>query len=182
MHELSRWSCCHASSSRSQAKGAGAHRSDGCGQVQTFHSTRQTTGRGNHQRRLHSGKVYSVFNSCKQTSVPSEEDFHEEFDASEQQVYRKLDIGSDKISMEERDGVPHHLIDILDFSEDFSAGDFYERAREATEDILKRGRVPIVVGGTGFYLNFFIRGKPQTPVATPESEEKAWEHLRAVSC
>lgn len=89
------------------------------------------------------------------------------------QVYRGLDIGSDKITTFEMKGVPHHLLDILDPEEDFSAGDFYTKAREAAADILSRGKVPIVVGGTGFYLRWFIHGKPSTPISTSESELKA---------
>lgn len=91
------------------------------------------------------------------------------------QVYRGLDIGSDKITTSEMQGVVHHLLDILDPEEDFSAGDFYTKARQAAADILSRGKVPIVVGGTGFYLRWFIYGKPSTPISTPESEQKAVE-------
>ncbi|KAL4434476.1 hypothetical protein ABPG75_000917 [Micractinium tetrahymenae] len=89
------------------------------------------------------------------------------------QVYRGLDIGSDKIRPEERQGIPHHLLDVLDPSEDFSAGDFFAAARRAAEDILRRGKTPIVVGGTGFYLRWFIHGKPSTPMATAASEAAA---------
>ncbi|KAL4419077.1 hypothetical protein ABPG77_002218 [Micractinium sp. CCAP 211/92] len=93
------------------------------------------------------------------------------------QVYRGLDIGSDKIRPEERQGISHHLLDVLDPSEDFSAGDFFVAARRAAEDILQRGKVPIVVGGTGFYLRWFIHGKPNTPVATAASEAAAAARL-----
>ncbi|PRW59253.1 tRNA dimethylallyltransferase 9 [Chlorella sorokiniana] len=93
------------------------------------------------------------------------------------QVYRRLDIGSDKIRPEEQRGIPHHLIDVLDPEAEFSAGDFFTLARSAAEDILRRGRTPIVVGGTGFYLRWFIHGKPATPGATPASEAAAHERL-----
>lgn len=89
------------------------------------------------------------------------------------QVYKGLDIGSDKISEEERQGIPHHMIDILSVRDEFSAGDFYTRARAVTEEILSRGKVPIVVGGTGFYLRWYTMGKPSTPVSTKESEANA---------
>jgi len=89
------------------------------------------------------------------------------------QVYKGLDVGSDKLPVSQRMGIPHHLIDILDPSEDFSAGDFFHKARQAAADILSRGKTPIVVGGTGFYLRWFILGKPSTPPATPKSEEAA---------
>jgi tRNA dimethylallyltransferase len=89
------------------------------------------------------------------------------------QVYRGLDIGSAKITEAEMDGVRHHCIDILDPEEEFSAGLFHSLARAAIEDILQRGKTPIVVGGTGFYLKWLVSGRPSTPVATKESEEKA---------
>ncbi|KAL4580400.1 hypothetical protein LXL04_016591 [Taraxacum kok-saghyz] len=84
------------------------------------------------------------------------------------QVYQGLDVGSAKPSLSERHEVPHHLIDILHPSEDYSAGTFYDDGRQATKDILKRGRVPIVTGGTGLYLRWFIYGKPNVPKPTPE--------------
>jgi len=71
----------------------------------------------------------------------------------------------------ERQGILHHLIDIMDPKDDFSAGDFYYAARDAIEDVVKRGKTPIVVGGTGFYLKWLVCGKPSTPIATKESEE-----------
>jgi tRNA dimethylallyltransferase len=69
-------------------------------------------------------------------------------------------------------GILHHLIDILDPSEEFSAGDFHDRAHAATRDILSRGKLPILVGGTGFYLRMFIFGKPKggSPSRTEEQE------------
>ncbi|XP_071730121.1 tRNA dimethylallyltransferase 9 [Rutidosis leptorrhynchoides] len=84
------------------------------------------------------------------------------------QVYQGLDVGSAKPYYSERQEVPHHLIDILHPTEDYSAGNFYDDGRQATKDILNRGRVPIVTGGTGLYLRWFIYGKPDVPKATPE--------------
>jgi len=78
-----------------------------------------------------------------------------------------------QISVDERRSIPHHLLDILSPENDFTAGDFYHRARAATQDILSRGRTPIVVGGTGFYLRWFILGKPSTPASTKDSEAVA---------
>ncbi|KAF3788383.1 tRNA dimethylallyltransferase 9 [Nymphaea thermarum] len=78
------------------------------------------------------------------------------------QVYRGLDIGSAKPSTSEREEVPHHLIDILHPSE----GQFFEDARQATEDIIRSGNVPIIVGGTGLYLRWYIYGKPEVPKAS----------------
>ncbi|KAG8386393.1 hypothetical protein BUALT_Bualt03G0144200 [Buddleja alternifolia] len=84
------------------------------------------------------------------------------------QVYKGLDIGSAKPSLSERQVVPHHLLDILHPSEEYSVGQFYEDGRKITEEVLSRGRVPIVTGGTGLYLRWFIYGKPDVPKASPE--------------
>ncbi|CAN4096962.1 unnamed protein product [Withania somnifera] len=84
------------------------------------------------------------------------------------QVYQGLDVGSAKPSLGERKEVVHHLVDILHPAEDYSAGNFFEDARQTTRDILDRGRVPIVAGGTGLYLRWFIYGKPDVPKASPE--------------
>ncbi|EIE19274.1 isopentenyl transferase, partial [Coccomyxa subellipsoidea C-169] len=97
------------------------------------------------------------------------------------QVYSGLDVGSDKILLAERRGIPHHLLDILSPKEEFSAGDFYTLARTATADILQRGKVPIVAGGTGFYLRWFIHGKPQTPVSTAQTAKEVEALLEQVS-
>ncbi|CAL8468281.1 g7821 [Coccomyxa elongata] len=94
------------------------------------------------------------------------------------QVYTGLDVGSDKILPAERRGIPHHLLDILSPREEFSAGDFYARARTATADILQRGKVPIVTGGTGFYLRWFIHGKPRTPVSTAQTAKEVEDFLK----
>jgi tRNA dimethylallyltransferase len=84
------------------------------------------------------------------------------------QVYRGLDVGSAKPSAEEMSVVPHHLIDIVHPSEDYSAGTFFEDARRATQDVLDRGRVPVVAGGTGLYLRWFMYGKPDVPRSSVE--------------
>ncbi|DBA85626.1 TPA: hypothetical protein ACH3X1_005203 [Trebouxia sp. C0004] len=96
------------------------------------------------------------------------------------QVYKGLDIGSDKISVSERLGVPHHLLDILPADAEFSAGHFYEAARAAIQDILQRGRVPIVVGGTGLYLRWLVHGRPRTPKSEPVMAARAQEALDQV--
>ncbi|KAL1821523.1 hypothetical protein DCAR_0417943 [Daucus carota subsp. sativus] len=85
------------------------------------------------------------------------------------QVYRGLDVGSAKPSLSDREEVKHHLIDIMDPSEDYSVGQFYEEARNATKEILESGRVPIVTGGTGLYLRWYVYGKPDVPKSSPET-------------
>ncbi len=72
--------------------------------------------------------------------------------ADSAQVYRYMDIGSAKITPEEMQGVVHHLIDILDPEEPFDVATFAQKAKEAIRDIRSRGHIPILVGGTGFYI------------------------------
>lgn len=72
--------------------------------------------------------------------------------ADSMQVYRHMDIGSAKIRPWEMEGVPHHLIDVLEPFEEFHVVRFQEMAKAAMEEIYRRGRIPILVGGTGFYI------------------------------
>lgn len=83
------------------------------------------------------------------------------------QVYRGFDVGTAKPTAEERRRVRHHLIDILDPHEQFSAGDFARRARQAIEDIGQRSKVPIVVGGSGLYLRALLEGIAEIPPVDP---------------
>ena len=76
--------------------------------------------------------------------------------ADSMQVYKEMDIGSAKIRPEEMDGVPHHLVDVLDPSEDFNVVLFQQMAKEAMKGIYQRGHIPIVVGGTGFYIQALL--------------------------
>lgn len=76
--------------------------------------------------------------------------------ADSMQVYRHMDIGSAKITREEMDGVPHHLIDVLEPWEDFNVTVFKRMAKEAMDGILSRGNIPIVTGGTGFYIQALL--------------------------
>ena len=68
------------------------------------------------------------------------------------QVYKGLDIGSAKITSEEMDGVKHYLIDVLDPTDEFDIYTFKKLAKEAIDDIYAKGKIPIIVGGTGFYI------------------------------
>ena len=77
--------------------------------------------------------------------------------ADSMQVYRHMDIGSAKIMPEEMDGIRHHLIDVLEPWEEFNVTRFQAMAREAMEGIYARGHVPIVTGGTGFYIQAVVR-------------------------
>ncbi len=88
------------------------------------------------------------------------------------QVYRGLDIGTEKITTEEMRGIPHHLIDIRDPKETYSAGDFVTDAARLITEISARGKFPILVGGTHFYFNALLHGLPKNVDANPELREK----------
>lgn len=76
--------------------------------------------------------------------------------ADSMQVYRHMDIGSAKVTKAEMDGVPHHLIDVLDPAEAFNVTIFQHMARQAVEEIYSRGHIPILAGGTGFYIQALL--------------------------
>lgn len=88
--------------------------------------------------------------------------------ADSMQVFRGMDIGTAKATKEEMEGVPHHLIDIRNLSDTFTVVDFYKEAYQATQDIIARGKVPIIVGGTGFYIHAYLYGPPEGPASVPE--------------
>jgi tRNA dimethylallyltransferase len=88
--------------------------------------------------------------------------------ADSMQVYRGMDIGTAKPSAQERAALPHHLIDIRDPSQQFNAGDFVRLADEACLQIAGRGKLPVVSGGTGFYLKNFIMGLSEAPPCDAE--------------
>jgi len=92
--------------------------------------------------------------------------------ADSMQVYRGMDIGTAKPSAEERARLPHHLIDIREPSQQFNAGDFVRLAGEACAEIASRGRLPVVSGGTGFYLKNFILGLSEAPPSNMEVREQ----------
>jgi tRNA dimethylallyltransferase len=85
--------------------------------------------------------------------------------ADSMQVYRGMDIGTAKPTPRERARVPHHLIDVADPKEEFSAGRFVQLADEAIEDIRLRGKIPLVVGGTGMYIRALTEGLFEGPGA-----------------
>lgn len=89
--------------------------------------------------------------------------------ADSMQVYRTLDIGTAKIKPEEMEGITHYLIDVLDPTEDFNVFRFQQLAKEALEKIYAKGKIPIVVGGTGFYIQALLYD-----IAFEETEESAY--------
>jgi tRNA dimethylallyltransferase len=94
------------------------------------------------------------------------------------QVYRGMDIGTAKPSPAERAAVPHHLIDIRDPAERFSAGDFVREALAAIEDVHARDRIPLLVGGTMLYLRALLKGLAALPAASPERRRALDERAR----
>ncbi|HDN80157.1 MAG: tRNA (adenosine(37)-N6)-dimethylallyltransferase MiaA [Chloroflexi bacterium] len=89
--------------------------------------------------------------------------------ADSRQVYRYMDIGTAKPTPEERKRVPHHIIDVVDPDEEFTLAQFQEMARAAIEDILRRGKLPLLVGGTGQYVWAVLEGW-QVPRVPPQHE------------
>ena len=79
------------------------------------------------------------------------------------QLYRGFDIGSAKPSVEQRRRVPHHLFDVLEADQEFNAGEYSRMAHPVIDDIIARGRLPILVGGTFFYLRALLAGLPKLP-------------------
>ena len=93
--------------------------------------------------------------------------------ADSRQVYKGLDIGTGKITHEEMQGVPHHLLDVADPRERFTTMDWKKLAEEAIVDIHARGKLPIICGGTGFYISTLIDdlGFPDVK-ANPEEQKR----------
>ena len=113
--------------------------------------------------------------------------------ADSMQVYRHMDIGSAKITPEEMEGIPHYLIDVLEPDQEFNVVVFQELAKQAAAEIYSRGHIPIVAGGTGFYIQAlvydidFTENDEDTAFrrtleeqAKREGTEALYERLRAV--
>jgi len=98
--------------------------------------------------------------------------------ADSMQVYRGMNIGTAKPSARELALLPHHLIDIRDPSQQFNAGDFVRLADEACCQITDRGKLPVVSGGTGFYLKNFIMGLSEAPPSNRETRDQLKKELK----
>ena len=92
------------------------------------------------------------------------------------QVYRRMDIGTAKVTKAEAEGVPHFLVDCLEPTESYSAADFQEKAKAIIHEENEKGRIPIVVGGTGLYIQSLLEGYEFLPKVGGRSR---WEHLLA---
>ena len=88
--------------------------------------------------------------------------------ADSMQVYRRMDIGTAKPTKEEMRGVPHHMLDVADPEEDFSVARYVEMAARCVDDVLARGKLPIVAGGTGLYIDSLLSGRTFAPFS-PDS-------------
>lgn len=90
-------------------------------------------------------------------------------------VYQGMDIGTAKPSRLERQRVPHHLIDVVTPAEPFSVADYVRLAEAAIAEVLARGRLPLVVGGTGFYIRALTEGLPTVPPADAGVQAELWQ-------
>jgi tRNA dimethylallyltransferase len=105
--------------------------------------------------------------------------------ADSRQIYRGMDLGTGKITHEEMKSVPHHLLDIRDPNEDFSVEEFQKLCFEKIEEILARNKVPIICGGTGFFIqsvvdNIVFPVAPANPELRAELETKSLEELQGI--
>jgi len=95
------------------------------------------------------------------------------------QLYRGFDVGTAKPTAEERQGVTHHLIDVLEPREAATAGDYRERAIAVLEDLRARKRLPIFTVGTGLYLRALLEGLADVPLRSEELRERLWASVAA---
>jgi tRNA dimethylallyltransferase len=93
-------------------------------------------------------------------------------------VYRGFDIGTDKVPLHEQRGIPHHLVDVVEPTEEYTAARFAEDAAAVVRDVLARGCLPIVVGGTGFYYRALTRGLFPGPGADAALRERLVAHAQ----
>ncbi len=95
--------------------------------------------------------------------------------ADSMQIYRNMDIGTAKPSVEEMEGIRHHLIDIIEPSEEFSTGKYIEMVVPIIEDLIQRGKIPLIVGGTGLYIRAMTKGLFKGPSADWSLRKKLLE-------
>ena len=88
------------------------------------------------------------------------------------QIYRRMDIGTAKPTMEERQGIVHHMMDVAEPDEDFSVSRYCQMAGPIVDDIVARGKTAIIAGGTGLYMDSLIRGNDFAPFPSTGQREK----------
>ncbi|MBE6949593.1 MAG: tRNA (adenosine(37)-N6)-dimethylallyltransferase MiaA [Ruminococcaceae bacterium] len=98
--------------------------------------------------------------------------------ADSMQIYRHMDIGTAKPTLEEMEGIPHHMIDVCSPFEDYSVSRYVEEAAKCCEDIISRGKTPIIAGGTGLYIESLLSGRDFAPgiVGNEVREELSGEY------
>jgi len=96
--------------------------------------------------------------------------------ADSMQLYKYMDVGTAKPTAEETEGVPHHMIDVAGPDEDYSVSRYVEEAARCIEDITSRGKLPIIVGGTGLYIDSLISGREFAPRGSDSAvrEKRSW--------
>jgi len=94
------------------------------------------------------------------------------------QVYRHFDIGTAKVPLAAQQGIPHHLVDMVEPSETFTAGDFRRCALGTLEDLRRRGRTPVLTAGTGLYLRALLEGLSEAPARSEELRERLRRRTR----
>lgn len=92
--------------------------------------------------------------------------------ADSMQIYRRMDIGTAKPTLEERQGIPHHMLDVAEPDENFSVARYVDMAGACVDDILTRGKVPILAGGTGLYIDSLLSGRTFAPYPSTGWREK----------
>ena len=119
-----------------------------------------------------SGKTALAVEIAKQTNG-------EVVSCDSMQIYRRLSIGTAKPTIEEMQGIPHHMIDICNPDEDFSVGRYVEMATPIVEDILARGKTAVIAGGTGLYVDNLIRGGEFAPTPSTGCREMLEQRLES---
>lgn len=125
-----------------------------------------------------SGKTALSIKLFGKSSLSCFKDKAELISADSMQVYKGLDIGTAKPDENEKKELKHHLIDILEPDCQFSVADFVSRADSCCSEIFSRGKIPLVAGGTGFYIRNFILGLPKTPVSDEKIRNQLKERIK----
>lgn len=108
--------------------------------------------------------------------------------ADSMQIYRDMNVGTAKVTEEEKKGVPHHMIDIVSPFENYNVSQYAKDAKQCVDSILKKGKIPVIAGGTGLYINSLVYGYDLAPIPSDEAvreeltalyEEKGGEYLLA---
>ena len=114
-------------------------------------------------------------------AVELAKEFHGEVvSCDSMQIYRRMDIGTAKPTLEEREGIPHHMIDVAEPDEDFSVSKYCEMAAPIIDDIIARGKTAIIAGGTGLYMDSLIKGNDFAPFPATGHRDRLEEKLNTV--